>query len=80
KKIVTVHGIFTNHIIFLGGHWGQRGLRGHWGHTNLKTMINDSTEDNSLLKERFFSVLSPESSTPDFKQKRPLCPQRPPKK
>ncbi|MDR2761125.1 MAG: hypothetical protein LBB88_00820 [Planctomycetaceae bacterium] len=45
----------------MGGHWGQRGLRGHWGHTNLKTMINDSTEDNSLLKERFFFGFIPAS-------------------
>ncbi|MDR2762966.1 MAG: hypothetical protein LBB88_10215 [Planctomycetaceae bacterium] len=36
----------------MGGHWRQRGLRGH---PNLKTMINDSTENNSLFKrERFF--------------------------
>ncbi|MDR2761594.1 MAG: hypothetical protein LBB88_03225 [Planctomycetaceae bacterium] len=36
----------------LRGRWGQRG---HWGRTNLKTMINNSTEDNSLFKrERFF--------------------------
>jgi hypothetical protein len=45
RKFVTVHGIFKNHIIFLGGHWRQRG---HWGHTNLKTMINDSKENNSF--------------------------------
>ncbi|MDR2762431.1 MAG: hypothetical protein LBB88_07525 [Planctomycetaceae bacterium] len=44
----------------MGGHWGQRGLGGHWGHTNLKTMINDSTENNSLFKrENFFSIISP---------------------
>jgi hypothetical protein len=47
-NFVTVHGFFKNHIIFLGGHWRQRGLRGHWGHTNLKTMINDSKEKNSF--------------------------------
>ncbi|MDR2762626.1 MAG: hypothetical protein LBB88_08510 [Planctomycetaceae bacterium] len=39
---------------FWGGIWGRWGQRGHWGHANSKTMINDSTEDNSLLKERFF--------------------------
>jgi hypothetical protein len=40
---------------FLGGHWGRWGQRGHWGRANLKTMINDSIEDNSLFKrERFF--------------------------
>ncbi|MDR2763059.1 MAG: hypothetical protein LBB88_10680 [Planctomycetaceae bacterium] len=38
----------------MGGHWRQRGLRGHWGHTNLKTMINDSTENNSFLKREIF--------------------------
>jgi hypothetical protein len=46
------------------------------GYSNLKTMINDSTV-NSFLKERFFSILSPESLIPDFKQESPLCPQRP---
>jgi hypothetical protein len=37
-------------VFFFGGHWGQR------GHTNFKTMINDSTEDNSLFKREIFSV------------------------
>jgi hypothetical protein len=35
-------------ILFFGG---LRGRWGHWGqrgHTNLKTMINDSTENKSL--------------------------------
>ncbi|MDR2763048.1 MAG: hypothetical protein LBB88_10625 [Planctomycetaceae bacterium] len=73
----------------MGGHWGQRGRWGHWGRTNLKTMINDSTENNSLFKrEKFFSLnfVPAEPSIPDFKQERPqcpqrpLCPQRPPKK
>jgi hypothetical protein len=52
--------VFLQTILFFwGGHWGQRGLMGHWGHTNLKTMINDSTENNSLFKrEIFFSIIS----------------------
>jgi hypothetical protein len=46
-------------VFFFGGHWGQRGRWGHWGHANLKTMINDSIEDNSLFKsEIFFSIIS----------------------
>jgi hypothetical protein len=55
-------------IVFLRGHWGRRGLRGHWGHTNLKTVINDSTEKNSFLKERFFKFYHLESSIPEIKQ------------
>ncbi|MDR2761172.1 MAG: hypothetical protein LBB88_01070 [Planctomycetaceae bacterium] len=40
----------------LRGRWGQRG---RWGRTNLKTMINNSKEDNILFKrEIFFSFIS----------------------
>ncbi|MDR2762351.1 MAG: hypothetical protein LBB88_07100 [Planctomycetaceae bacterium] len=59
----------------MGGHWGHWELRGHWGHTNLKTMINDSIEKNSLFKrEIFFQFYSPEPLIPDCKQERPQCP------
>ncbi|MDR2762495.1 MAG: hypothetical protein LBB88_07845 [Planctomycetaceae bacterium] len=59
----------------MGGHWGQRGLRGHWGHANLKTMINDSTENNCHFKrEIFFQFYPSEPLTPDCKQERPQCP------
>jgi hypothetical protein len=75
--VKKVNGLKT--ILFFGGHWGQRGLGGHWGHANFKTMINDSTDDNSLFKERFFSLnfVPSEPLIPDFKQERPQCPQRP---
>ncbi|MDR2762627.1 MAG: hypothetical protein LBB88_08515, partial [Planctomycetaceae bacterium] len=57
----------------MGGHWGR------WGHANLKTMINDSTEDNSLVKrEIFFSVLSTRAINPRFQTRMsPVSPKSP---
>ncbi|MDR2763035.1 MAG: hypothetical protein LBB88_10560, partial [Planctomycetaceae bacterium] len=60
----------------MGGQRGRWGHWGRWGHTNLKTMINDSTV-NGFLKEIFFSILSPEPLIPDFKQECPQCPLSP---
>ncbi|MDR2762164.1 MAG: hypothetical protein LBB88_06135 [Planctomycetaceae bacterium] len=60
----------------MGGHWGQRGRWGHWGRTNLKTMINNSTENNSFFKREIFSLnfVLTEPLIPDFKQERLQCP------
>ncbi|MDR2762108.1 MAG: hypothetical protein LBB88_05855, partial [Planctomycetaceae bacterium] len=70
----------------MGGHWGRWGQGGHWGRANLKTMINDSIEDNSLFKREIFFSVSPRDINPrchtrmsPVSPKAPLSPMSPQK-